>query len=415
MNKGDKLGLQRLVVGHFIEKIPDDCTKSVVYVMQGDGIYERRKNRLGIFTTKIADATVPGLDDSLEDGWELAVPLIPVSLLGTAVAFFRKVYTMHRSEAFVQFFYDTEAQEYLLHCPKQTVSGASVKFDRDAAFETPSRILVMEIHSHGNMDAFFSGTDDKDEKDDRFYGVVGKVTDFFPQMKLRLNMGGYVREVDIDDIFDIDEEMYHAETFPDDWPTKVEKKKEEDKKKKGKGKWKRGEDLVVYSGQGDRRQAELFGSDALGTPFGSTDGEDMNRLYEKYLAGDHLCSSYECVKEDDRFPVEEGDDFYVQKDGKFWHVTHTRDGEAWTEVGKEEISQQLYGRLVQDSDERWADEKTAEEEMDQYNQRCEEWLRNVEKEDNMRSWLERDHIPTSDSPDYPHSNDPHCNWRNYKF
>ena len=400
MNKDEKLALQRMLVGHFIEKIPENCTKSVVYIMQGDGVYERRKNRIGTFVTKIADANIPGLGDDLEIGWELTVPRIPVSLLGTAIAFFRKVYTMHRSEAFVQFFYDTDTNEYLLHCPKQSVSGASVKFDRDIEFETSARILVMEIHSHGNMGAFFSGTDDKDEKDDRFYGVVGKVTDFFPQMKLRLSMGGYITEVDIDDIFDIDEEMYHAETFPDDWPAKIEKKKEE---KRGKRK---GKDLVVYSGRNGTQDDLFAGKDALGTPFGATSDQNMNDLYNKYLSGDHLYSSHDIVKDDE-------DDFFVQKDGKYWHVVHGKSGETWTEVDKNEISQQLYGRFAEEGNDLWSKEEASleEDELERYNHRCDEWLRNIEKEDGVKEWLGRNRIPANDSPDFQHAGD----WRNHKF
>jgi PRTRC genetic system protein A len=416
MDKGEKLALQRLLVGHFVEKIPDDCAKSVAYVMQGDGVYERRRNKLGTFITKIASVEVPGLDSILEDGWELTVPKVPVSLLGTAIAFFRKVYSLHHSEAFVQFFYDTETKDYLLYCPKQVVSGASVKFERDASFETPARILVMEIHSHGSMSAFFSGTDDRDEKDDRFYGVVGNVTDYFPQMKLRLSMGGHTREVDVDDIFDIDEEMYHAESFPEDWPARVEKKKDE---KKGKRK---GKDMVVYGrGVGDK-QVELFGEDALGTPFGkdATDDQYMNDLYSKYLGGDHLCSPHNFVHDDD----DKGD--YVRKDGKYWHVTRNGNEETWVEVDKNKVSERLYeslyGRFDGEGNDLWAPDEVAMEEfeMERYNQRCDEWLKEVEREDKVStderiqrpsSTFERHQIPTCDSPEFPSADD----WRNWKF
>lgn len=419
MDKGEKLALQRLLVGHFIERIPDDCTKGVAYVLQGDGVYERRKNRLGTFVTRIATVEIPGLDSTLDDGWELAVPKVPVTLLGTTIAFFRKVYSLHHSEAFVQFFYDTDTKDYLLYCPKQVVSGASVKFERDASFETPSRILVMEIHSHGSMSAFFSGTDDKDEKDDRFYGVVGNVTDYFPQMKLRLSMGGYVREVDVDDIFDIDEEMYHAESFPEDWPTRVEKKKKEDKKGKRKGK-----DLVVYSGHdlGQRRQAELFGEDALGTPFGADADDDthMTDLYRRYFDGDHLYSPHSVVKDDD-----DGDE-YVRKDGKYWHVTRNGSEETWVEVDKNRVSERLYEQLYKRFDEEgndlWVPDEIETEaaEMERYNQRCDEWLKEIEEETKVptderiqrpSSTFERHQIPTCDSPEFPHSGD----WRNLKF
>lgn len=421
LDKAGKLALQRLMTGHFVEKIPDDCTKSVVYVMQGDGLYERRRNKLGVFVTRIAAIDIPGLDDAMEEGWELNVPPIPVSLLGSVVAFFRKVYKMHRSEAFVQIFYDTATEEYVMECPKQTVSGASVKFERNPDFETPSRVFVLEIHSHAGMGAFFSGTDDRDEKEDRFYGVVGKVDEHFPQMKLRLIVGGRVRDVDVDDLFDTDEEMYHKETFPDDWPTRIEKRKEE---KKGK-KWRRDkrtargqEDLVVYSG----RQAELFGEDALGTPYDQN--AEMEALYEKYLSGDYLASSYENFMEDgDEVVTKDGQEL-VKKDGKYWHVTRGKNGEMWTEVNRDEVSNKLYGdlrsRLAKDPDDWTADDVLDEHdreqhELDEHNRRCEEWLRNVEKEEWGCGQLSGGHpVPAVDAPDYPVF--PHeADWRNRRF
>jgi PRTRC genetic system protein A len=213
--------VQKLIVGHFIEKIPEDCNKSVAYVLQGDGIYERRLNKLGSFTTRLAKAEIPGLESNLVEGWDLNVPKIPASLLGTTVAFFRKVYSKHSSEVFLQFYYDTEDNEYIIHCPKQTVSAASVRYENDDLFVEENKILVFEIHSHGNMGAFFSGTDDRDEKADRFYGVIGNVNNYFPDLKLSIIVGGKRSDIEVDDLFNLDEEMYHAETFPKDWIERI--------------------------------------------------------------------------------------------------------------------------------------------------------------------------------------------------
>jgi PRTRC genetic system protein A len=220
-----KIALQKVMVGHYIEKIPDNNKKSVVYVMQGNGIFERRVNKLGEFVTKIADATIPGLEINLKEGWTLTVPRIPASFLGTAVSFFRKIYEKFSSEVFIQFFYDKTENTYNIHCPKQTVSMASVRYDNDEIFNDKDKILVLEMHSHGNMGAFFSGTDNGDEKADRFYGVIGKITDFFPELKLRLIIGGHPAEVNAEDIFDVDEEMYHMESYPKAWCANIKEEK----------------------------------------------------------------------------------------------------------------------------------------------------------------------------------------------
>lgn len=219
----EKIALQKMMVGHFIESIPEDCSKKVVYVMQGNGVFEQRTNKLGVFVSKISSGDIPGLESNLEEGWVLTVPKIPITLLGTTVSFFRKIYSKHSSEVFVQFYFDTIKEEYIIHCPKQTVSGASVRYDNDEMFTDNTKILVFEIHSHGSMGAFFSGTDDGDEKADRFFGVIGHINDFFPDMKLRISIGGRKIDIDVGDIFDLEEDIYHAETYPQVWIDRIQK------------------------------------------------------------------------------------------------------------------------------------------------------------------------------------------------
>lgn len=307
-----KIALQKLMVGHFIENVPEDCAKKVVYVMQGDGIYERRTNKLGTFTIKIAKVEIPGLEKNLTEGWALNVPKIPAALLGTTVSFFRSIYAKHSSEVFLQFYWDTEENEYIVHCPKQTVGGASVHYENDEMFSDEGKILVFEIHSHGQMGAFFSGTDDRDEKADRFYGVIGNINQFFPDLKLRISIGDTKVEINVEDLFDLDEEMYHAETYPKDWAERIQKAKIESVKTGKHGrKWR-------------RRQAALL------------EGEDkeLMDLVSQFESQDHLYSRYECFNElsdedvefvSDEYPaggyyVQEGTDLWFVKDGKRYKV-----------------------------------------------------------------------------------------------
>lgn len=220
ISEESKLSLQKALVGHYIENIPDKCKKKVSYVLQGDGLWQVRKNEIGTFYIHMYDTIIPGLECNLEAGWELNVPKIPVELWNMAISFFKDVNRVHNSEAYLQFFYDEKDNEYILHCPKQVVSGASVKYENDEMFES-DKILVLEVHSHNSMGAFFSGIDDSDEKSDRFFGVIGKVNTCGPEYKLRLMMGGFPVEVDLEDIFEIE----NAVEYPKDWLSKIEKRK----------------------------------------------------------------------------------------------------------------------------------------------------------------------------------------------
>ncbi len=82
---------------------------------------------------------------------------------------------------------------YNFYIPAQERRSASVTYDAAAN-------VVLDLHSHGKMRAFFSGQDDKDEQGLRLYGVVGTVrTD--PVVKFRVGVYGYFMEVNWRDIF----------------------------------------------------------------------------------------------------------------------------------------------------------------------------------------------------------------------
>lgn len=50
--------------------------------------------------------------------------------------------------------------------------------------------VVLELHSHNRMGAFFSPVDDADEQGGRFYGVIGHLDRTEPQLVVRLGLYG---------------------------------------------------------------------------------------------------------------------------------------------------------------------------------------------------------------------------------
>ena len=234
MSEDKKIQLKKMFVGHYIENVPEDCKKKVSYVMQGDGIWCIRKAAIGTFVTQVAKAKVPGLESNLEESWMPNVPKIPMSLLYSTVNFFKEIHKKMKSEVYVQFYYDVENEEFILHCPEQTVSAASVNYKNDKEYEGDKFILVLEMHSHGSMGAFFSATDDKDEKADRFFGVIGHISQQDPEMKFRLCLGGKAVEVSTFSIFQSEE---HDSSFPKEWLDRVKEEKATYKGLKGVGKF----------------------------------------------------------------------------------------------------------------------------------------------------------------------------------
>jgi len=156
-------------------------TKPQTWVMQGDGIFLIHKNKIGYFICKKADFKIPGLTTQFvnRNSYSLTLPKIPKKLYEQTINFFKEVNKKFgASEAFIQFYYDVEKKNYIAHVPSQKVRAASVVYDASQNLnnQDPKRyIFVCEIHSHGQMDAFFSGTDNADEKDTRFFGVIGRL------------------------------------------------------------------------------------------------------------------------------------------------------------------------------------------------------------------------------------------------
>lgn len=142
---------------------------------------------------------------------------IPGALWDQIVEFFRQVSRTKSSEmeAHAWILWNAE-QGYHIHVPKQIVSKASVQYD----FDVPAgNIIVVDVHSHNTMGAFYSGTDNNDDKDKVYYtGVVGKLTKDSYEWVLRFNLREKKLQAKLDDIFDLTTEV----NIPAGWLDQVE-------------------------------------------------------------------------------------------------------------------------------------------------------------------------------------------------
>ena len=71
------------------------------------------------------------------------------------------------------------------------------------------------------MSAFWFGTDTADEKETRFFGVIGQIDKVEPQMKFRLCCGG--GSIDNLDIWKIFETPYPEIAYPEEWMSRLTK------------------------------------------------------------------------------------------------------------------------------------------------------------------------------------------------
>ena len=110
---------------------------------------------------------------------------MPISLLKDVLADARQIRTKtgQLSEVLYRFHYD--GQRVRVDRPQQDTSETHVRTIGDGGAD-----VILELHSHGNMNAFWSARDNADEKGFRFYGVMGNL-DLKPQIRLRLGVYGY--------------------------------------------------------------------------------------------------------------------------------------------------------------------------------------------------------------------------------
>lgn len=146
--------------------------------------------------------------------------LVPGEMFDQIKQFFLDVMDMGPStyEAQVFIVWNETSEEYRIVVPKQEVSAAAVRYDI-ADTLADDDVIIVDIHSHNTMNAFFSGTDDRDDKKNPWIsGVFGKLTTNF-EYKFRFNDGcGRHFPLNKEDIFDVEDARFQT---PQEWLDQV--------------------------------------------------------------------------------------------------------------------------------------------------------------------------------------------------
>jgi len=178
-----------------------DVNETVILVAS-NGIFEVILTPIGMFNIKLADMSLPLPELKKFDPTYLwSIPKPNISLLYELFALNKAVFNKYASEVFAPIVFNTITKKYEIVVPEQVVSGAHVTYDK---VTYPKNIMqVIDHHSHANMNAFFSGTDDADDKQVRFKIsiVIGKNNTANPEVKARLTINGNFVDVDIYSLF----------------------------------------------------------------------------------------------------------------------------------------------------------------------------------------------------------------------
>lgn len=159
------------------------------YHVHGNGVFIASVDRMLEACIPIAPCDIRGLR-SVPTSVALVNGKIPMELFHLAVKMF-KANPDH--EVFLAIRWTGD--KYDLVMPTQVASGVHV--DHEKVPDT-----VLELHSHCNMEAFFSGTDTRDEQGFGLFGVVGKIGQETPEYQLRVGIYGYFYDLNLEEVFE---------------------------------------------------------------------------------------------------------------------------------------------------------------------------------------------------------------------
>jgi PRTRC genetic system protein A len=169
---------------HKCDPLPASDALAYQYIMAGNGIFIRAETPFFDVLLPIASCMMRGLPP-LRQHFQLKVPRIPARQLDTVLTDAGRARRPDGGLNEALYLFHHHGQTVQVKKPSQQATAVSVL----AAGGDNSNILC-DLHSHGNMCAFFSQTDDADEQAAKLYAVIGKL-DTVPEILLRVGVYGY--------------------------------------------------------------------------------------------------------------------------------------------------------------------------------------------------------------------------------
>lgn len=203
MNKKEKKNLSKPIFPTTWGIPENRCSiMPVEYHICKDGFYISKKVMGDSIVTFKIDS-IPNIGSGKEI-FDFNMPKIPIDYFWETINFFKYVSSEfgQNLEAYVVIGYNTKEGDFCIYIPEQEVTPASVQYDLTKFYtENPGYSIILDIHSHGSIGAFFSGIDDNNDKNDRFSGVIGYLNKLIPEYKFRFSSMGKYFDLTLDDIF----------------------------------------------------------------------------------------------------------------------------------------------------------------------------------------------------------------------
>ncbi|NTW34215.1 MAG: hypothetical protein HGB12_16625 [Bacteroidetes bacterium] len=200
--------------------------------MQEKNIFCIQQNKLGTFCMQLNDKplNVRGIKTlkPLKESFILNIPKIPYFYYLQTIEYFKHIYELHKTEAYVRLFYNPIDKKFFFYVCRQVLTGAHVdwsepKEDYSELDKLQSdNIMVLQIHSHPSFTGKFSGGDDSDQNIfDGMYMVIGHIKDAKPDYEMRFVFPDKRVNIDLFDVFEKPSDVaLDLSLFPD-WEKKV--------------------------------------------------------------------------------------------------------------------------------------------------------------------------------------------------
>lgn len=167
------------------KEMPKD---DICYIIAKQGIFLKKKVGMIESITKVDKISTL---NEITPWAKIIIPKIPGSHVAKIISFFKEINETIKGEANVLIYYNKENKKFKMIVPKQKVTASSCDYTLEG-LTVPNYNLIGTIHSHANMSAFHSSTDDKDEHHfDGLHITIGNISDLYPSITASIVVNGF--------------------------------------------------------------------------------------------------------------------------------------------------------------------------------------------------------------------------------
>lgn len=176
--------------------LPPYDAQAYQYLLAGNGLFVRTQTRFWQAIIPLCTYPVRGLVP-LQPQFHLLVPRLPAALLTAVWQDARGCVDGNGRLCETLYHFHHHKQRVQVKRPPQQVTPISVSTPRVAGQD-----VILELHSHGSMAAYWSRVDDTDEQGCCIYGVIGRLSEAQPEIRLRLGIYGHHYPLPLTELFE---------------------------------------------------------------------------------------------------------------------------------------------------------------------------------------------------------------------